>query len=88
MNHFDYYILNNLFALENLTMSTENTQEVNSDVMGDPFGFTLDKLNADAAAAVENPIVRAAIERIKHGHAAEGFKNKFDKAYHSHSKTR
>jgi hypothetical protein len=69
-------------------MDSENGQKVDTSVMDDPFGFTLDKLNADAMGAVENPIVRAAIERVKHGHAAEGFKNRFDKAYHSHSKTR
>jgi len=69
-------------------MELENGQKVDATKMDDPFGFTLDQLNADALAAVENPIVRAAIERVKHGHAAEVFKNKFDKAYHSHSKTR
>lgn len=69
-------------------MDSENGQQVDAMVTGDPFGFTLDKLNADAMAAVENPIVRAAIERVKQGHASQGFKNKFDKAYHSHSKTR
>lgn len=69
-------------------MDSENAQKVDDGVKDDPFGFTLDKLNADAVGAVENPIVRAAIERVKHGHAAGGFKNKFDKAYHSHSKTR
>ncbi len=70
-------------------MKTEkDTQQVAVDRIDDPFGFTLDKINADAVGAVENPIVRAAIERVKHGHAAQGFKNKFDKAYHSHSKTR
>jgi hypothetical protein len=65
----------------------ETEQQVN-DKAAEAFGYTLDSLRADAVAAVENPIVREAIERIKHGHAAEGFKNKFDKAYHSHSKTR
>lgn len=65
----------------------ETEQHVN-DKAAEAFGYTLDSLSADAVAAVENPIVREAIERIKHGHAAEGFKNKFDKAYHSHSKTR
>jgi hypothetical protein len=69
-------------------MEAQNAQEVNTNLVDDPFGFTLDKLNADAVGAVENPIVRAAIERVKHGQAAQGFKNKFDKAYHSHSKTR
>jgi hypothetical protein len=69
-------------------MSSEHTERVDVGAMDDPFGFTLDKLNGEAISAVENPIVRAAIERVKHGHAAEGFKNKFDKAYHSHSKTR
>lgn len=69
-------------------MNSENDQKASARAAEDPFGFTLDKLNVDAVAAVENPIVRAAIERVKHGHAAEGFKNKFDKAYHSHSKTR
>jgi len=69
-------------------MNSEDTQKVDVGVMDDQFGFTLDKLNAEAIGAVEHPIVRAAIERVKHGHAAEGFKNKFDKAYHSHSKTR
>jgi hypothetical protein len=66
---------------------SETEQHVN-DKAAEAFGYTLDSLHADAVAAVENPIVREAIERIKHGHAAEGFKNKFDKAYHSHSKTR
>jgi hypothetical protein len=42
----------------------------------------------DAVAAVENSVVRDAIERVKQGHAAQGFNNKFNKAYHSHSKTR
>jgi hypothetical protein len=69
-------------------MDSENGQTVNAGALDDAFGFTLDQLNVDAAAAVENPIVREAIERVRHGHAAEGFKNKFDKAYHSHSKTR
>jgi hypothetical protein len=69
-------------------MDSENGQTVNASAVDDPFGFTLDKLNVDAVSAVENPIVREAIERVRHGHAAEGFKNKFDKAYHSHSKTR
>ncbi|HXM46897.1 MAG TPA: hypothetical protein VN956_03440 [Pyrinomonadaceae bacterium] len=69
-------------------MESQNAQEVNTNLIDDPFGFTLDKLNADAVGAVENPIVRAAIERVKHGQGAQGFKNKFDKAYHSHSKTR
>jgi len=69
-------------------MELENTQQANAGPLDEPFGFTLDKINADAVEAVENPIVRAAIERVKHGHAAQGFKNKFDKAYHSHSKTR
>jgi len=73
---------------EILVMEAQNAQEVNTNSVDDPFGFTLDKLNADAVGAVENPIVRAAIERVKHGQAAQGFKNKFDKAYHSHSKTR
>lgn len=69
-------------------MELENGQKVDAAKMDDPFGFTLDKLNAEAVAMVENPVVRAAIERVKHGHAAQGFKNGFDKAYHSHSKTR
>jgi hypothetical protein len=69
-------------------MNSGNAQKIETSIADDPFGFTLDKLNAEAVGAVENPIVRAAIERVKHGHAAEGFKNKFDKAYHSHSKTR
>lgn len=69
-------------------MRSENTERVDSSLIDDPFGFTLDKLSADAVSAIENPIVRAAIERVKHGNAAQGFKNKFDKAYHSHSKTR
>jgi hypothetical protein len=69
-------------------MNSENSQRVDAGTMDDPFGFTLDKLNADALSAVENPVVRAAIERVKQGNAAQGFKNKFDKAYHSHSKTR
>jgi hypothetical protein len=69
-------------------MDSENTQKADAGTMDDPFGFTLDQLNADAVAAVENPIVRASIERVKQGNAAQGFKNKFDKAYHSHSKTR
>jgi hypothetical protein len=65
----------------------ETEKQVN-DKAAEAFGYTLDSLRADAVAAVDNPFVREAIERIKHGHAAEGFKNKFDKAYHSHSKTR
>jgi hypothetical protein len=69
-------------------MDSENAQKADTGAIDDPFGFTLDQLNADAVSAVENPIVRAAIERVKQGHAAQGFKNKFDKAYHSHSKTR
>jgi hypothetical protein len=69
-------------------MNSEEAQRVEGGVEEEPFGFTLDKLKADAVGAVENPIVRAAIERVKHGNAAAGFKNKFDKAYHSHSKTR
>ena len=68
-------------------MEPKNGQQVDSGTMDDPFGFTLDKLHAEAVAAVENPVVRAAIERVKQGHAAQGFKNHFDKAYHSHSKT-
>jgi len=69
-------------------MDSDYPQPMNASGVDEAFGYTLDKLNADALEAVENPIVRAAIERVKHGNAAEGFKNKFDKAYHSHSKTR
>ena len=68
-------------------MNSENTL-VDVSAVDEPFGYTLDQLSAEAVEAVDNPIVRAAIERVKHGHAAESFKNKFDKAYHSHSKTR
>lgn len=67
-------------------MESENEQQVDAETMDDPFGFTLDKLHADAIATVENPVVRAAIERVKQGHAAQGFKNMFDKT--THDKTR
>lgn len=68
-------------------MEFEKREQVDSGSMDDPFGFTLDKLHAEAVAKVDNPVVRAAIERVKQGNAAQGFKNHFDKAYHSHSKT-
>ena len=54
---------------------------------GDEFA-SLAPFLGDAVAAVENSVVREAIERVKQGHAAQGFNNKFNKAYHSHSKTR
>ena len=41
-------------------MNLEDAQ-VNPGPIEEPFGFTLDKINADAVEAVENPIVRAAI---------------------------
>jgi hypothetical protein len=44
-------------------------------------------LRADAVASVQNPLVRAAILRVKHGQAAQGFTHGYDKAYHSHSST-
>lgn len=65
----------------------ETDQHVNSQV-AEAFGYTLDELRADAVAAVDNSVVREAIERVKQGNAAQGFNNKFNKAYHSHSKTR
>ena len=65
----------------------ETEQQVNAKV-AEAFGYTLDSLRADAVTAVENSVVREAIERVKQGHAAQGFNNKFNKAYHSHSKTR
>jgi len=65
----------------------ETEQQVNPEI-AEAFGYTLDKLRMDAVAAVENSVVREAIERVKQGHAAQGFNNKFNKAYHSHSKTR
>jgi len=65
----------------------ETEQQVDANA-AEAFGYTLDSLRADAVAAVENSVVREAIERVKQGHAAQGFNNKFNKAYHSHSKTR
>lgn len=65
----------------------ETKQQVNAKAT-EAFGYTLDSLRADAVATVENSVVREAIERVKQGHAAQGFNNKFNKAYHSHSKTR
>ncbi len=51
------------------------------------FAFNLDALRADAMASVQNPLVRDAILRVKHGQAAQGFTHGYDKAYHSHSST-
>lgn len=67
------------------TDPTEQTSVALSDE--DPFEFDLEDVRAEALANVENPIVRAAIERVKHGHVAQGFTNRYDKAYHSHSST-
>lgn len=53
----------------------------------DIFSFNLEALRADAVGAVENPIIRDAILRVKHGQESQGFTNAYDKAYHSHSKT-
>lgn len=51
------------------------------------FAFNLDDVHADALVNVQNPLVKAAIERVKHGHVTQGFTHGFDKAYHSHSST-
>ena len=56
-------------------------------VTDDPFGLSLENLRAEAAAQVQNPHVRRSILRVKQGKTEEGFTNRFDKAYHSHSKT-
>lgn len=65
-------------------MPNTQTQNTNADPL---FAFNLDALRADAVAAVENPLVREAILRVKHGQAAQGFVHGYDKAYHSHSST-
>jgi hypothetical protein len=65
--------------------STKTQQpSLNADSL---FAFNLDALRADAVASVQNPLVRAAILRVKHGQAAQGFTHGYDKAYHSHSST-
>jgi hypothetical protein len=65
-------------------MNNTQTQNTNADTL---FAFNLDALHADAVAAVQNPLVREAILRVKHGQAAQGFVHGYDKAYHSHSST-
>ena len=53
----------------------------------DVFGFSIDDLQSDALAAVQNPHVRESILRVKQGQIKQGFVHGFDKAYHSHSST-
>ena len=65
-------------------MLNAQTQNTNTDKL---FAFNLDALRADAVAAVQNPLVREAILRVKHGQVAQGFVHGYDKAYHSHSST-
>jgi hypothetical protein len=65
-------------------MPNAQTQNTDADAL---FAFNLDALHADAVAAVQNPLVREAILRVKHGQAAQGFAHGYDKAYHSHSST-
>jgi hypothetical protein len=65
-------------------MLNDQTHNTNTDAL---FAFKLDSLCADAVAAVQNPLVRAAILRVKHGKTAQGFAHGYDKAYHSHSST-
>ena len=58
---------------------TETTQ--------DPFAFSLDDLHAEAVAMVDNPVVRAAILRVKQRKVEQGFNHEYNRAYHSHTKT-
>ena len=69
-----------------MTSRTEESNAAAGD-SEDAFEFNLDDVRAEALANVDNPIVRAAIERVKHGHVADGFTTAFDKAYHSHART-
>ena len=53
----------------------------------DVFGFSIDDLQSDALAAVQNPHVRESILRVKQGRTEQGFVHDYDKAYHSHAST-
>ena len=67
-------------------MAEDDTLD-STETKQDPFAFSLDDLHADAVAAVDNPVVRAAILRVKQGKVEQGFTHDYNRAYHSHTKT-
>ena len=69
------------------TDTQTNEPQTSLSDANDAFTFDLADIHADALANIESPVVRAAIERVKHGHVEQGFTNRYDKAYHSHSST-
>ncbi len=70
------------------TGTTEEASKFDlAETKQDPFAFSLDDLHADAVAAVDNPVVRAAILRVKQGKVEQGFTHAYNRAYHSHTRT-